>query len=288
MKLLICGAGGMLGQDVVRAATLANHEVVALERSELDITDAAAVSEAVLRESPQAVVNCAAYTDVDRAEEEPNEALCVNADGAGNVAGAAAEVGAIVLYPSTDYVFDGTKDEPYVESDEPAPLSSYGRSKLAGELATREANPRHHVVRSSWLFGAGGRNFVETMLDLGREQDQVVVVRDQVGSPSWTVHLGDALVRLLDSTAFGVHHMAADGECSWYEFAREIFARAGVDCQVMSCTAAELARPAPRPSYSLLRSERDLTIALPDWRAGLEGYLAERATTDPLRQPERA
>jgi dTDP-4-dehydrorhamnose reductase len=288
VKVFVCGAGGMLGQDVVRAATLANHEVVAFERLELDITDAAAVSALVDRENPQAVVNCAAYTNVDGAEDEPGEALRVNAEGARNVAAAAAEIGASVVYPSTDYVFDGTKPEPYVESDEPSPLSSYGRTKLAGELATREANPSHHVVRSSWLFGEGGRNFVETMLELGREQGQVVVVRDQVGSPTWTLHLGEGLVRMLDSRAFGVHHMAAAGECSWYDFAREIFARASVDCHVLSCTTEELGRPAPRPAYSVLRSERAEAITLPDWRVGLEGYLAERAATDPLQEPEHA
>jgi dTDP-4-dehydrorhamnose reductase len=278
----------MLGQDVVRVGTLANHEVVAFERLELDVTDAAAVSEAVHREGPQAVVNCAAYTNVDGAEDEPDEALRVNAEGARNIAAAAAEVGASVVHPSTDYVFDGTKPEPYLESDEPSPLSSYGRSKLAGEQATRAANPSHHVVRSSWLFGAGGRNFVETMLELGREQGQVVVVRDQVGSPTWTLHLAEGLVRLLDSRAFGLHHMAAGGECTWYDFAREIFARASVDCHVLSCTTEELGRPAPRPAYSVLRSERAEAITLPEWRVGLEGYLAERATTDPLQEPEHA
>jgi dTDP-4-dehydrorhamnose reductase len=263
MKILVFGAGGMLGRDVVRAAESANHEVVALDLPEVDITDTRAVAACVRRAAPAAVVNCAAYTNVDGAEAEESEALRVNAEGARNVASAAAEAGAVVLYLSTDYVFDGSNSEPYVESDEPRPLSAYGRSKLAGETETVAANPRHYVVRSSWLFGTGGRNFVETMLSLAREQGRAVVVRDQVGSPTYTGHLADGLVRLLDTRAFGLHHMAGAGQCSWYEFALEIFEQAGVECHVLSCTTEEFARPAPRPAHSVLATEIDGAIQLP-------------------------
>jgi dTDP-4-dehydrorhamnose reductase len=276
MKILVCGAGGMLGRDVVRAAETANHEVVGLPRGDLDVTDAEAVAAAVSSAAPGAVVNCAAYTNVDGAEEAPEEAMRVNAEAARHVAAAAAEAGAAVVYPSTDYVFDGRRDAPYVESDEPGPLSSYGRSKLAGERETASANPRAFVVRTSWLFGTGGRNFVETMLTLGREQGQVVVVRDQVGSPTYTGHLAEGIVRLLDSRAYAVHHMSGGGECSWYEFAVEIFDQAGVDCRVLSCTTEEFPRPAPRPAHSVLESEWDGAIELPHWREGLRAYLAER------------
>jgi dTDP-4-dehydrorhamnose reductase len=277
MKVLVCGAGGMLGQDVVRVARSANHEVVALPRAELDVTDSAAVENAVAAARPAAVVNCAAYTDVDGAEEEHEEALRVNAAGAANVAAAAARARASVVYPSTDYVFDGTQGEPYVESDEPAPLSSYGRSKLSGEEQTATANERHYVVRSSWLFGTGGRNFVETMLSLAHDHGEVVVVRDQVGSPTYTGHLAEGLVRLLDSHAFGLHHMASSGSCSWYEFALEIFDRAGVECRVLSCTTDDFPRPAPRPAYSVLGSDwGEDGIRLPSWTEGLDAYLAER------------
>ncbi len=165
--MLVFGAGGMLGQDFLRAAKLANHEVEGLVRTDVDITDADAVERAVAFHAPDAVVNCAAFTNVDGAEDEAEEAMRVNADGARNVAAAAAKVGASVVYPSSDYVFDGSKDSPYVESDEPSPLSKYGSSKLAGEVDTSAVNPRHFIVRSSWLFGIGGRNFVETMIDLG-------------------------------------------------------------------------------------------------------------------------
>jgi len=277
VKVLVFGASGMLGQDFLRAARLANHEVTGLAHRDADITDPTAVARAVESHAPEALVNCAAFTDVDGAEHESGEAMRVNADGARNVARAAAEVGASVVYPSSDYVFDGAKDSPYVESDEPMPLSSYGTSKLAGEVDTAAVNPRHFIVRSSWLFGLGGRNFVETMLELGADQDQVLVVRDQTGSPTYTAHLAEGLVRLISTDAYGLHHMAAGGQCTWYDFAVEIFERAGVDCTVMSATTADLARPASRPAYSVLGTQYEDAIHLPDWQDGLRGYLAERA-----------
>jgi dTDP-4-dehydrorhamnose reductase len=277
VKILVTGAGGMLGSDVVRAAEFVNHEVAGLTRSDLDITDRQAVTRALLEERPDAVVNCAAYTDVDGAEDALESAMDVNAEGAANVAAAAAEIGARVLYPSTDYVFDGSKLEPYVESDEPSPQSVYGQSKLAGERETVEANPRHYIVRSAWLFGTSGRNFVETMLSLARDHGEVLVVRDQVGCPTYTAHLADALVRLLDTEAYGVHHLASQGECSWYEFAQEIFSQASVECRVMSCTADEFGRAAPRPAYSVLDTERTEALYLPQWKEGLASYLAERS-----------
>jgi dTDP-4-dehydrorhamnose reductase len=267
----------MLGRDVVRAAEFVNHEVVGVARQELDITDRQAVERKLLEERPDAVVNCAAYTDVDGAEDDLDSTMDVNAEGAANVAAAAAEIGARVLFPSSDYVFDGSKSEPYVESDEPRPQSVYAQSKLAGEHETTTSNPRHYIVRSAWLFGTGGRNFVETMLTLGSEHGEVLVVRDQVGCPTYTAHLADALVRLADSEAYGIHHLAAQGECSWYEFAIEIFRQAGIECRVMSCTTDEFGRPAPRPAYSVLRTERDDAIYLPHWTEGLASYMAERA-----------
>jgi dTDP-4-dehydrorhamnose reductase len=250
----------MLGQDVVRASG-----GVGLSRSELDVTDAAAVREAVA--GAELVVNCAAFTDVDGAESDPEGAMRVNRDGARN----AAEAAARILYLSTDYVFDGSKREPYLESDPTGPLSVYGHSKLEGEHATASANPRHFVVRSSWLFGAGGPNFVETMLSLAPD---VRAVDDQVGCPTFTGHLAEALVRLGKTEDYGVHHMAASGSCSRFEFAREIFARAGVDARVEPCSTAEFPRPAPRPAYSVLGSERG--HRLPGWREGLDAYLGVR------------
>jgi dTDP-4-dehydrorhamnose reductase len=250
----------MLGQDVVRASG-----GLGLSRSELDVTDAAAVREAV--GGAELVINCAAFTDVDGAEADPEAALRVNRDGARHVAEAASRV----LYVSTDYVFDGSKREPYVESDPTGPLSVYGRSKLEGERATATANPRHFIVRSAWLFGAGGPNFVETMLSLAPD---VRAVDDQVGCPTFAGHLAEALVRLGRTEDYGVHHIAASGSCSRYEFAREILARAGVEARVEPCTTAEFPRPAARPAYSVLGSERG--HRLPSWREGLDAYLGVR------------
>jgi dTDP-4-dehydrorhamnose reductase len=276
LKLLVTGAGGMLGRDVALAAEMAGHDVAALARTDLDVTDPERARERFEWERPDAVINCAAWTDVDGAEEHEDEAMAVNGIGAGHVAATAAVVGATVVYVSSDYVFDGSKDSPYVEGDQPAPLSAYGRTKLAGEEATAAANSRHFVVRSSWLFGVGGRNFVETMLQLAADHGEVLVVRDQIGSPTYTWHLASGLLRLIEGSAWGLHHMAAGGQCSWYEFAREIFDQAKVECRVLSGTSEMLGRPAPRPRFSALATQREHAIVLPEWRDGLAGYLAQR------------
>jgi dTDP-4-dehydrorhamnose reductase len=277
MKVLVTGAGGMLGQDVVRAAEFVNHEVVAYGRADLDVTDPGVVRRVMESELPNAVVNCAAWTDVDGAEAAESEASGVNGVGAGIVAAEAAGVGAVVVYPSTDYVFDGTSRRPYSESDRPSPIQAYGRSKLAGEVEVAAHAERHFIVRSSWLFGAGGDNFVETMLRMAGDLQQILVVRDQVGSPTYTGHLADAIIRLLDGESFGIHHIAGSDQCSWYEFAVEIFRQAGVDTRVLSCTTDEFPRPAPRPAYSVLGTELDYPIVLPGWHEGLASYLRERA-----------
>ncbi|MEA2443695.1 MAG: dTDP-4-dehydrorhamnose reductase [Thermoleophilales bacterium] len=277
MKILVTGASGMLGRDVVRAAEFVNHEVVAATHADLDITRPRAVRDVLRAERPDAIINCAAYTKVDAAETDEARAAEINGAGAGIVAAEAADIGAAIVHPSTDYVFDGTKRVPYVESDPTNPMSAYGRTKLSGEREVAAATDRHYIVRSSWLFGAGGGNFVETMLKLAGDLSQIVVVRDQIGSPTYTGHLADALVRLLDQESYGIHHIAGSNECSWYEFAVEIFRQAGVDVSVFSCTTEEFPRPAPRPAYSVLGTERDYPIVLPDWQEGLASYLTERA-----------
>jgi dTDP-4-dehydrorhamnose reductase len=279
MKLLVTGAAGMLGRDLMLAAGNAGHDVVGFGHRELDVTDAAAVAKKFDLERPDIVINAAAWTAVDDAERSEEAAFAVNGAGAGNVAGAAAELGAGVVYVSTDYVFDGAKREPYVESDQPAPLSAYGRTKLAGEEATAAANKRHFIVRSAGLFGVGGRNFVDTMLRLAATGSDVTVVRDQVGSPTYTWHLAYGIVRLIEGIEYGIHHMAAAGRCSWYEFAREIFEQAKVECNVLSITSAEFGAAAPRPAFSALTSQREHAIRLPSWHDGLAGYLAQREET---------
>ncbi len=277
MRFAITGAAGMLGQDLVVAATSAGHGVVALSRAELDISDRSAVDDALHGACADVVVNCAAWTNVDGAETSPEDALHVNGTGAGNVARAAAASGAWTIHISSDYVFDGSKRSPYVESDVVGPVSSYGRSKLAGEReVAAEAPDTHTIVRSSWLFGAFGPCFPATILRLAAERDELNVVDDQVGCPTFTGHLAAALVELAARPAarpVGIVHVAGGGECSWYEFAREIVAGSGVRCEVRPCTTADMPRPATRPAYSVLRSERDAPV-LPDWRDGLADYVA--------------
>lgn len=276
MKLLVTGAEGMLGRDVMLASENAGHDVVGFGHSELDITNDRQPARKVDLERPDILINCAAWTDVDGAEASEEAALEVNALGAGKVAAAAAAVDAAVVYVSSDYVFDGASETPYTETDQTAPMSAYGRTKLAGEEATVAANRRAFIVRSSWLFGIGGPNFVETMLRLASQHGEVLVVRDQVGSPTYTWHLAYGIVRLIEGSAFGIHHMAAQGSCSWYDFAREIFEQAKVECKVMSATTEMLGRPAPRPAHSVLVSGREHAISLPSWTDGLAGYLAQR------------
>ncbi len=276
MKLLVTGSGGMLARDVMLAAENAGHDVVGYDHVELDVTDAKALEMRFRRERPNVVINCAAWTDVDGAEEAESGASAVNAGGAGNVAAAAALVDAKVAHISTDYVFDGLKESPYIESDVAIPVSVYGQTKLAGEMAVANANKRHFIVRSSGLFGTGGGNFVETMLRLAETQSQVLVVHDQVSSPTYTWHLAYGIVRLIESESFGIHHMAAEGSCSWYSFAQEIFEQADADCMVLSSTTEMLDRSAARPPYSVLESERKYSIRLPAWQDGLSGYLGQR------------
>jgi dTDP-4-dehydrorhamnose reductase len=279
----------MLGHDVARAGERSGHELVLVDLPEIDITDAAAVDELldmVLAEpgSLQAIVNCAAWTDVDGAESKPELAHAVNADGAGNLARAAARIDVPLLHISTDYVFDGVapldadgRPRPYVESDPTGPRSVYGSTKLDGERQVLAASPRHTVVRTAWLYGVDGPNFVETMLRLAGEHDAVQVVTDQVGSPTWSGHLAPAVLGLLEREVSGLVHMTGAGEVSWNGFAREIFRQAEVDCAVEPASSEQMARPAPRPAWSALASERDDVLPMPDWREGLAGYLAARA-----------
>jgi dTDP-4-dehydrorhamnose reductase len=278
MRLLVTGAGGMLGQDVTAAARRAGHDVVALTRAELDVSDAAAVRHAVASATPAAVINCAAWTDVDGAEAGEDAATAINGAGAGNVASAAAAAGALIVHVSSDYVFAGDATEPYTEDAPVAPASAYGRSKLAGERAVAESAQRSAIVRSSWLFGAGGKNFVDTMLRLAGERDEVTVVDDQVGCPTFTGHLAEALVEVAERGLTGVLHVAGGGQCSWHDLAVAAYAERGLSCTVNRGRTADLGRPAPRPAYSVLRSGRDDAPRLPDWEEGLRAHLRSEVT----------
>ncbi|HWT22155.1 MAG TPA: dTDP-4-dehydrorhamnose reductase [Solirubrobacteraceae bacterium] len=274
MRLLITGAAGMLGRDVADAARRGGHDVVALARADLDVTDAAAVRAAVAAARPDAVVNCAAWTDVDGAESAEDRATAVNGEGAGHVAAAAAAVGAFTVAVSSDYVFDGAAREPYTESAATAPLGAYGRSKLAGEHAVAAAAPDlHAIVRTSWLFGAHGPNFVATMLRLAHERDELTVVDDQVGCPTFTGHLAPALLSIARYRRPGILHVAGSGCCSWWDLARATFERAGHDVRIHPGRTEDLGRPAPRPAWSALGTERADTPVLPAWQDGLDAYL---------------
>jgi dTDP-4-dehydrorhamnose reductase len=256
--VLITGAGGQLG----RALAEAYPEALALPRGEWDVTYP--LPEAYTAWEPALVLHAAAWTNVDGAEDDPQEAAAVNIGGTQH----AAELGAPLVYFSTDYVFDGRKGEPYVESDSPNPLGAYARTKLLGEAA---AGDQAWIVRSSWLHGPTGRNFVRTMLRLGSERDEVAVVDDQRGSPTYVGHLAEAVRAVLD-LPFGVYHVAGTGDCTWADFAEAIFEEAGLDCRVRRITTANFGARAPRPAYSVLRSEKGAP-GLPPWREGLRECL---------------
>ncbi len=262
-RVLITGAGGQLGralQDV-----FSEDDLVALDREDWDVTSPP--SDTVSQGRFDVVLHAAAWTDVDGAEADPQAAAAANVGGTTNVA----RLGAPLVAFSSDYVFDGLKGEPYVESDGPNPLSAYGRTKFQGEAA---AGSDAWIVRSSWLFGPTGHNFVRTMLRLGAERDEVAVVDDQRGCPTFVGHLALGVRELVDlDRAKGIWHVAAEGDCTWAELAEAIFAEAGIGCRVRRISTEELGRPAPRPAHAILRSEREGAPVLPHWRDGLRACL---------------
>jgi dTDP-4-dehydrorhamnose reductase len=279
----------MLGHDVIRAGERAGHELVPVDLPELDITDVTAVGALVARlqdepRSLQGIINCAAWTDVDGAESKREQAHAVNVEGASVLAGAALQAKIPLLHISTDYVFDGVapldregRPRPYRESDPTGPRSVYGATKLDGESAVLGVSAENTVVRTAWLYGLDGTNFVDTMLRLAGERDSVQVVTDQAGSPTWSGHLAPALLGLLERRVTGLVHLTGGGHVSWNGFAQEIFRQAEVDCRVEPTTSDQFVRPAPRPAWSALETERDDVLPLPPWQDGLAGYLAARA-----------
>lgn len=254
-------------------------EVLATGRAELDLSDFGAVRAAVRRAKPEVIVNAAAYTDVDRAQTDPEPAMRVNADAPGVLAEEAKRLGALLVHYSTDYVFDGEKGEPYLEDDPPHPLNAYGESKLAGERTIRAAGARHLILRTSWVYSGRGRNFLLTMLRLAREGNELRVVDDQVGAPTSACDLADATAALLGRPGpSGTFHMTAGGATTWHGFAREILAGAGLPAKVAAIRSAEFPRPAPRPRDSRLDNAKLLgtfDVRLPEWRQGLRDCLAQ-------------
>jgi dTDP-4-dehydrorhamnose reductase len=270
MRALIVGGGGQLG----RALGLKLPDVISVERDELDITDYQAVREYLHHSNVQFVINTAAYTAVDKAEEEVGLAFRINTWGAKNLALATKETRMSLVHISTDYVFDGESDSPYYEDSPTNPLSIYGKSKLAGEEEVRKINPQHMIVRTSWLYGTQGHNFVTNMLKRA-ESGGIRVVTDQVGSPTYVNHLADGLHSLLCLGKFGTFHMAGGGRASWYELIKEVFDQLGLDVQVSPTLTSEFPTPAPRPRYSVLGS---LCLpcthtVLPHWKVGVQEFV---------------
>ncbi|HEY6007576.1 MAG TPA: dTDP-4-dehydrorhamnose reductase [Geobacteraceae bacterium] len=274
--ILVVGANGMLGRDLMEVLP---GDVRGVDIDEIDITSLESVERMLKTRPPRVVINAAAYTDVDGCESNRELAMQVNGEGVAHLALVTRELGAKLVQVSTDYVFDGGKGSPYLEDDPPAPLSVYGESKYAGELNAR-LNPDHLIVRTQWLYGLHGKNFVETMLRLGSEKPELAVVDDQIGSPTWTVDLSRAIRVLVEKECRGTYHAANSGFCSWNEFARAIFAEAGMTVTVNPLTTEQLGRPAPRPLYSTLdcgKLMQDSGFQPQPWREALRTYLNRRS-----------
>ncbi len=274
--ILVVGAKGMLGQDLMALLGDRGHGI---DIGEIDITSPESVLKVIGELKPEVVINCAAYTDVDGCENNIETAMAVNGEGVGYLAMACRDMGSLLVHLSTDYIFDGGKGTPYVEDDAPCPLSIYGESKLAGEMNAAFA-PEHLIVRTQWLYGLHGKNFVETMLRLGAEKDELTVVDDQIGSPTWAIDLARAIVALIDAGCRGTYHAANAEYCSWNEFAKAIFEEAGLNVTVRPMTTTELNRPARRPLYSTLACDKlatDTGLHLQSWRDALRCYLELRS-----------
>ncbi|SEB28296.1 dTDP-4-dehydrorhamnose reductase [Paenibacillus sp. 276b] len=284
MKVLVTGANGQLGRDVVLLLEKEGHSVLACARDKLDITDQHECNNVISTYHPEVVIHCAAYTAVDAAETDVDGAYQVNATGTRNIAVAAEQTGAKLIYISTDYVFDGTSEVPYQEYDNTNPQSIYGKSKRAGEVLVQSLSSRWFIVRTSWVYGVYGNNFVKTMLKLGQEKPKLQVVHDQKGSPTYTVDLAHFLLELMSTEKYGVYHASNSGACTWYEFTQAIFEEAQllpgfhIQAEVDPCATDQFPRPAPRPRNSVMEHLSIRTNGLKDlrpWREGLLDFLKE-------------
>lgn len=278
MKVMIIGGTGLLGKALVREWS--GDEILALGSRDADIREATRVREIVGKERPRWIVLAAAYTDVDGCESNPERAFAVNRDAAANVAQAARSIGAKLLFLSSDYVFDGKKTSPYEIDDPRSPQGVYGKSKAEAEVRLLEILPEVCIARTSWLFGIGGKCFPETILKLAATRPALDVVKDQRGCPTYTVDLARGIIELCRKDASGIVHVTNAGECTWFDFAREIVKGAGLQTEVRPVSSAQMARPAPRPAYSVLAatSLHRYGIEMPAWEDALERYLEERNT----------
>jgi dTDP-4-dehydrorhamnose reductase len=276
MRIEVVGSRGQLGRELLGVLSRSGHEATGHDVDEVDIREPGSVAMLLDAVHPDAVINCAAWTRVDAAEAAEEEAHRVNCAAAGVLAAACRERDVLLCHLSTDYVFDGNARAPIDETAMPRPTSAYGRTKLAGEEAVRSIWARHQLVRTAWLYGQGGPNFVLTMLRLAREGRPLRVVSDQRGSPTWTGHLAPAIVRLVERGTLGTFHLTNAGSCTWYELAAATLRRAGLEVEVEPITTADYPTAAPRPAYSVLDNRRWRELGeppLPDWRKGLTAYL---------------
>ncbi len=275
MTLLVTGANGQLGQELVRLGDDAVR-IVGYGRQQLDVTNLQQCRNVIATVRPDAIIHAAAYTAVDQAETDEDEAYRINAIGTRNLTIASREQGAKICYISTDYVFDGSASHPYNEYDNTNPQSVYGKSKRAGEILLKSLSDRYFIVRTSWVYGKYGNNFVKTMLKLAKERDSVSVVHDQTGSPTYTLDLARFLVDLVKTEAYGIYHASNSGVCTWYEFAKAIFEEIGSSIRTEPCTTEQFPRPAPRPAYSVMAHSAILQNGFSDlrhWRDALRAYL---------------
>ena len=270
MKVLVTGANGMLGQDLCPILEDVGCFVIETDVDNLDITNAEMCEKVIEDVRPNLVIHCAAYTNVDKAEEDIDTARLINKVGTENIAKACAKFGATLVYISTDYVFDGTKGEPYLPSDKPNPINNYGLTKFEGEEAVKKYCEKYYIARTSWLYGHHGKNFVETMISL-KDKEDLRVVDDQRGCPTWTVELANGIIKLLQKP-YGIYHVCGSGNTTWYGFAKEVFSQINASTNLKPCATEEFPRPAKRPEYSVMENESICR----DWKLALNDYLKLR------------
>lgn len=278
MRVLVTGSKGQLGYDVIRLLRLDNIESLGIDRNEVDITNQEMIEEFILSYKPSVVIHCAAYTAVDKAEDEKEVCHTINVLGTRYIAEACKKVNAKMVYISTDYVFDGDGEIPFEVTDKPNPINYYGKSKFEGELEVQRILNSHFIVRVSWVFGINGNNFVKTMLKLAKERDEISVVADQIGSPTYTYDLAGFLIQMIKTEKYGIYHATNDGYCSWYDFACEIFIQAGINIKVNPINTAAYPTKAKRPGNSKMskaRMHENFSFRFPTWQRALEVFINE-------------
>ena len=276
MKVLVTGVKGQLGYDVVKDLKKRGHEPIGVDREEMDLMNNDAIREFIMNTRPEAIIHCAAFTAVDKAEEEVEVCYQVNAEATKVIAECAKELDITLIYISTDYVFDGTKEGEYVETDVPNPINVYGASKLLGEQYVQQLLEKYYIVRISWVFGENGNNFIKTMRRLGSERDELNIIHDQVGSPTYTADLAPLLVDMMETNNYGIYHATNEGTCSWFEFANEIFKQSNIEVKTNPITTDQYPTAAKRPMNSRMSKDKLTEFGfalLPSWEEALNNYL---------------